>query len=348
MFKNLAGARLGLFVFIGTVFLIIAIFLIGNKDSLFESTFRVKAVFPTVEGLREGATVRLSGINVGSVSDIAIAGDSLGSVVVEMRIETSVKDFIRIDSKAAVETEGLVGDKIIVLSVGSPNNPIVEDGGYIKAKPPINVTKMIEEGQVTLSYVKNITKDFSEIVSKINQGEGTIGKIINDDKLYKSSVEITETANRSLTSITSRLDEISKIVVDATGEFHQIVTGLDSVVNKVDYIIEDVKQGRGVLGALVSKRGDYADSVNAIVNNLVQTTQQVKVGASRFAENMEALKHNWLFKNYFEDRGYWDVSEYEKDIDKKISELKERTRTLDDRIRELKQLQNTSERKVSQ
>lgn len=348
MFKNLAGARLGIFIFIGTVFLVLGIFLIGNKDALFQSTFRIKALFPTVEGLREGATVRLSGIDVGSVSDISIAGDTLGRVIVEMRIETKVKDFIRIDSRAAVETEGLVGNKIVVLSVGSSSSPIVQDGGYIKAKPPINVTQMIEEGQVTLSYVKNITKDFSEIVTKINNGEGTIGKIINDDELYKSSVEITETANKSLTSITNRLDEISKIVVAATGEFQQIVTGLDSMVNKIDYIVEDVRQGKGVIGALVSKKGNYADSVSAIVNNLVQTTQQVRVGASRFAENMEALKHNWLFKNYFEQRGYWDVSEYEKDIDGKITELKERTKALDDRIKELKQLQNTSERKASQ
>ena len=348
MFKNLAGARLGLFVFIGTVFLIIAIFLIGNKESLFQPTFKVKSLFTSVEGLREGALVRLSGIDVGSVSDISIAGDTLGRVIVEMRIETSVRDFIRIDSKASVETEGLVGNKIIIISVGSPSNPVVEDGGYIKAKPPINVTQMIEEGQVTLSYVKNITKDFSDIVSKINNGEGTIGKIINDDELYNASVDITKTANKSLSTMTARLDEISQLIVESTAEFQQIVSGLDNMVKKVDYIVDDVREGKGVLGVLLSEKGNYQDSVSAMITNLVQTTQGIKIGATRFAENMEALKHNWLFKNYFEERGYWDVSEYEKNIDSKITELKEKTKALDERIRELKQLQENRGRTTSQ
>ncbi len=339
MLKNLSGARLGIFVFLGTALLIISVFLIGNKESLFASTFTIKSRFETVEGLRSGATVRLSGITVGSVSGIEIANDTTGNVIVSMRVRTDVKEFIRLDSKASVETEGLVGDKIIILSVGSPRYAEVKDGGFLVSKPPVNMSQVIEEGQATLNNLNVMSKDFAEIISKINNGEGSIGKLVNDQELYNSTVKITKSADKSLGTITARFDEISKLVFDATEEFQGIVVSLDSVVKKVDYVLNDVKNGKGLLGSLLAEESNLNDSVNVMVKNLVTTTEGISIGAARFAENMEALKHNWLFKNYFEERGYWDVTEYQKNVDSKIAELKERTRELDQKIKELKDLE---------
>ena len=89
MLKNLEGARLGIFVFIGTVLIVLSIFLIGNRESLFVSSITVKAYFKTVEGLRNGAPVRMSGYDIGSVKSISLASDTTGRVVVNMRIEES-------------------------------------------------------------------------------------------------------------------------------------------------------------------------------------------------------------------------------------------------------------------
>lgn len=340
MAVNLSRARLGIFVFLGAVLLVIAIFLIGNKESLFKSTFTIKTYFSTVEGLRSGAPVRLSGIDVGSVSDIEIADDTTGRVIVSMNISSDVQQFIRKDTRASIETEGLVGNKIVILSVGSVSYPVVQNGGWIPSKNPLSISKIIEESQGTLSYLREITKDFAEISSKINRGEGTIGKILNDDELYNAATQITRSADKSLNTITLKLEDISEIVKDATGEFQNIVTDVDSAIKKVDLVLADVKNGRGILGALVSDKSPYSDSMKTLLNNVLATTQEVKVGAARFAENMEALKHNWLFKSYFEERGYWDITEYEKNIDSKLAELKERTRALDERIKELRELEN--------
>jgi phospholipid/cholesterol/gamma-HCH transport system substrate-binding protein len=342
MFKNLSGARLGLFVFLGTILLALAIFMVGNKESLFTSTFTVKAMFKNIEGLRIGSSVRMSGIDVGSVSNIEIAKDTTGKVIVSMRINTDVRNFIHLDSKASIETEGLVGNKIVVVTVGSSSSKIVEDGDFISSKSPISVAQIIEESQGTLNYIKEISKDFSEIISKINSGEGTIGKLVNDDQLYKSTTQLTVSADKSLNSISARLNQISDLIVDATSEFQKIVTGIDSVVNKVDDIVADVKEGKGVLGSIVSEKGAYNDSIKVIMQNLLLMTDGIKTGAMKFAENMEALKHNWLFKTYFEERGYWDISEYEKSITIKLQELKDRTRILDDRIKQLQELERTS------
>jgi len=343
MFKSLSGARLGIFVFLGTILLFIAIFLIGNKSSLFASTFTVRAYFNNIEGLRSGAPVRLSGIDVGSVSDIEIAADTTGRVIVSMEIKRDVQHFIRVDSKAAIETEGLVGVKIVVISVGSASANIVNDGGIILAKDPVSMAAMFEQGEGTLRYVKEISRDFSEIVNKINKGHGTIGKLINDEQLYNSATQITLSADKSLNSITSRLEEVSDIIIDLTSEFEDIIVSSDSVISNVNSLISNVKDGRGLLGALVSDKSTFSDSLTTVLTNLVSTTSGIREGAVKFAENMEALKHNWLFKGYFEQRGYWDVSEYEKNLNSKITEIKERTRELDEKIKQLKTLENSSD-----
>ncbi|MGE5497115.1 MAG: hypothetical protein ACM3Q2_03555, partial [Syntrophothermus sp.] len=182
--------------------------------------------------------------------------------------------------------------------------------------------------------------DFSEIVNKINKGEGTVGKIVNDDELYNSATQLTKSADRSLNTITGRLDDISEVAIKATDDFHKIMGNLNGVIAKIDNIVDNVNQGKGLAGALVTDKGAYSDSLKNMLTNLLSTTEQIKNGAVRFSENMEALKHNWLFKSYFEERGYWDVSEYEKDINGKLAELKEKTRTLDDRIKELRNIEN--------
>ena len=113
MFKQLEGARLGIFIFLGTVMLVLSIFLLGNKEKLFSSTIEIKAYFNQIEGLKPGAPVRLSGYDVGSVQSISLESGSNGRVEVVLNIDIALKKFIRIDSQAAVETEGLVGKRLL-------------------------------------------------------------------------------------------------------------------------------------------------------------------------------------------------------------------------------------------
>jgi phospholipid/cholesterol/gamma-HCH transport system substrate-binding protein len=103
-------------------------------------------------------------------------------------------------------------------------------------------------------------------------------------------------------------------------------------------MISEIKQGKGLVGSMVNDN-EVFDSVKTVVNNLVKTTQNTLEGASSFAENMEALKHNWLFKNYFEERGYWNKMDYERELDFKIQELTKQNAILEQRIEELKKLE---------
>lgn len=341
MFKQLEGARLGIFIFIGTILLVISIFMIGNKERLFVGTIFIKTYFSNVEGLRSGAPVRLSGMDVGSVSDIKLTDKPDSLIEVTMRIDAEMLRFIRLDSQAAIETEGLVGKKLITITPSSSDFAIVSEGSIINAKDPVSMASIMDETQSSIHYVREITKEFSEIAAKINKGEGTIGKAVNDEQLYFAAVNITRSAERSLNSITDRLNEVSDVVVNFGKDLPKIVTNVDTVVNGIKFLLNEVEHGKGVLGALIADRSAY-DSIKIVIGNLAKTTESAVKGVEAFSENMEALKHNWLFKTYFEERGYWDKSEYDKELDAKLEDIKLQTEDLEKKIQLLRELENNS------
>jgi len=346
MFKNLEGARLGIFIFLGTALFVFAIFLVGNKDSLFVQTINIKSVFSDVEGLKTGAPVRLSGMDIGAVTNIGLTPDTLGLVEVSMRIENTVRHLIRLDSEATIGSEGLVGKKIVMITPGSGDSEMISDGGTIRSIQPVSMNQIIAETQSALSYFNQISKDFSEIVYKINTGDGTIGKLVNDEELYYAAVKITNTADTSLDAIVKRLDEVSDFVLSMSGGVESIITNVDTMLLDVNSLINDVEEGKGMLGALLKDEKTY-DSVKTVISNLVKTTEYATDGIQGFSENMEALKHNWLFKSYFEQRGYWDKADYEKGINEKLSELDRKNEELDKKLQELKALEEKINSKSS-
>jgi len=342
MLQSLKGVRLGLFVFLGTVFLVIAIFLIGSKDFLFQETFTVKTYFPTVEGIRVGTSVRLSGINVGSVSNIKISDDPTGKVEVTMKINSEVRKFIRLNTMATIQTEGLVGNKVIILLIGKGDAPIVKEGDFILSKPQIDFGQIIEETQVMLGYLNEITKNFADISKTINEGKGTLGKVINDDKLYLASTNLVVESQKSLNTITGRIEEFSQVFSEITIGLNTLIAKLSSTAEGIDSVIYEIRKGKGSAAAFLSERALY-DTLRLAASNLSYAIIQAKIGLERFSENMEALKHNWLFKKYFEQKGYWkegSESEQEKNF-KEISKYKKQIDSLTIELEKLKKAYET-------
>ena len=130
-----------------------------------------------------------------------------GNVEVSMRVKDEIKRFIKKDSRASIETEGLVGNKVVMITPGSENADEIKDGGRILSKEPLSFADIIEETQGIMAYTKDMTKNLAEIVYKVNQGDGTIGKIINDNQLYTAATNLTNTADKNLNSIADDLRE---------------------------------------------------------------------------------------------------------------------------------------------
>ena len=340
MSNTLANAKLGIFIFLGSVILVIFIFLLGNKDQMFASTFTLKAYFNNTEGLRNGASVRFGGIDVGAVKTIKIVRDTSVTVEVTMRVKDEVKKYIKKDSRASIETEGLVGNKVIMITPGSENADEIKDGGRILSKEPLSFADIIEETQGIMAYTKDMTKNLAEIVYKVNQGDGTIGKIINDNQLYTAATNLTNTADKNLNSIADDMRGVIALFDDLGKGVEDVVANVNNIVTRIDSVLQGVSEGKGLLGSLVSDKGKEGKTLNQILDNIVVVTEEAKTSASRLSENMEALKHNWLFKSYFEERGYWDTEEFENELDSKILELNDKIKLLDEKILELKSIEN--------
>jgi phospholipid/cholesterol/gamma-HCH transport system substrate-binding protein len=339
MKAGLSGAKLGIFIFIGSTLLVIGIFMLGNKEALFKPTFTVKAYFRNIEGLRNGAPVKLSGIDAGAVQDIRVVGDTVSLIEVKMRLLDEIRHFITVNTQAEIQTEGLVGNKYVSLRVGESGAEPIKDGGVILAKDPVSFADIIEETQGIMGYTKEMTKDLSEIINRINAGEGTAGKIFTDDALYYAATDLTKSADKSLKSITAELNIITDQYKSLGQSVKSAVENINRVIIGVDSLLGNASKGQGVLGSLLVE-GTSADSnFQSLMSNLNDISEESKAAVTSLSENMEALKHNWLFKSYFEERGYWDASEYELEIDRKTKELDEKIELLNKKIEELKSLE---------
>ena len=176
--------RLGLFVAGGLALFMLAIFIIGKQKNLFNPVFKLTTTFYNVSGLQVGNNVRFSGINVGIVDNIRIINDS--TVKVDMLIKKDVWKFIKSDCQMAIGSEGLIGDKLLVISQGSSDAPLAKEGQNLESTEPVETDAIMKSLRTTGENAEVITKQLAEIMTKINKGDGTLGRLIQDKTLAEN------------------------------------------------------------------------------------------------------------------------------------------------------------------
>ena len=200
--------KIGIFTFIGLLVLILIIFFIGNQKNLFSSTFNIYGTFKNVNGLTVGNNVRFAGINVGVVEAINIETDS--SVRVDLTLNNSVKKFIKKDSKISIGSDGLMGDKLIVIAPGGiTSTEAVSEGNQLTAVNPIDVDKIIAKLTKVADNAASLTSGLSEIVAKVNSGKGSIGKLLNNDRMANdldATVKQAQTTMKNVHATTTTLN----------------------------------------------------------------------------------------------------------------------------------------------
>jgi len=198
--------RLGLFVVGGLALFVLAIFIIGKQKNLFNPVFKLKSSFHNVGGLKIGNNVRFSGITVGTVDNIRIVNDS--TVRVDMLIKKEVWQFIKTDCEISIGSEGIIGDKLIVIAQGSPDAPLAKDGQNLESTEPVETDAIMKSLRTTGENAEVITEQLAEIMTKINKGDGTLGRLIQDKTMA-------ENLNKTMTNLkesSKGLDENMKAV----------------------------------------------------------------------------------------------------------------------------------------
>jgi phospholipid/cholesterol/gamma-HCH transport system substrate-binding protein len=176
--------RLGLFIAGGILLFIIAIFLIGKQQNLFNPVFKLTTTFYNVSGLQVGNNIRFSGINVGTVDNITIINDS--TVLVDMLVRKNVQKFIKADSEAGIGSEGIIGDRVLNITQGSNEAPVAKDGQSILSAEPVETDAIMKSLLSTAVNAEVVTFQLAEIMVNINSGEGTIGRLIQDSTIAEN------------------------------------------------------------------------------------------------------------------------------------------------------------------
>lgn len=201
---NAYKIKLGIFVSLGFLILFTIIFFIGSNQNLFSSKFKVHSNFRNVSGLKVGGQVRFSGISVGTIESITIVNDSTVNVVAMLNNE--VKKFIKEDSNASITSEGVIGDKLLMISQGTSNSPEIKDGSLLKSVEPVEFDNILSSIQVTAENAEIITDELAMMLIGINEGEGTLGRLLNDESVAQDMEQTMENLRKGTKGLEQNME----------------------------------------------------------------------------------------------------------------------------------------------
>jgi phospholipid/cholesterol/gamma-HCH transport system substrate-binding protein len=176
--------KLGIFISLGIAIFILGIYFIGERQQLFRKTFHIAGVFKNVSGLQAGCNVLFAGINVGTVENISIVSDT--SVIVEIMIDENIRRFIKKDAVASIGSDGLMGNKNLILNPGAGREREIENNDTVETIQPINMDDILISLKTTIDNTSHITNDLSRITNSIQSGKGTVGSLLMDQSLAQS------------------------------------------------------------------------------------------------------------------------------------------------------------------
>lgn len=306
------NVQLGLFVMIGLAFLIAALYLIGSNRNLFNQTFEVTATFYNVNGLTKGNNVRFSGIDVGTIKRVEITSDT--SVRVTMIIENDVRQFIKKNSRASVGTDGLMGNKLVNISnISAAGSEVIEEGDMLLTIKPVETDEMLRTLDLTNDNLYQISNNLKKITQKVNNSN-SLWSLLMDTTLaqnVKQSISSIQTTAKNTEAFTRDLNYLARDLKTGKGIAGSLLydtvssatlkTGIQQlqeasqkmfqVTKDIKILTEKIKNGEGAAGLLMSD--------SAFATDLERSVRNIQSGTDRFDQNMEALKHNFLFRGYF-------------------------------------------------
>jgi phospholipid/cholesterol/gamma-HCH transport system substrate-binding protein len=254
--------RLGLFIVGGLTLFVVAIFIIGKQKNMFNPVFEITSTFTNVSGLQVGNNVRFSGINVGTVNNIIIINDT--SVRVDMVIKKEVSQFIKTDCKVTLGTEGIIGDKLIIIIQGSPDAPLLKDGQSLSSIEPIETSVIMARLDVTTKNVENVSKQLSQISFDINQGHGTISRLIQDSIFAENLNQTIVNLKKFTKGLTGSDEVMASLKVTARNA--------ETFSYQLAAIMKKINKGDGTLGRLIQDSG-MADNLNQTILNLKKSSK---------------------------------------------------------------------------
>lgn len=320
--KNRRAITVGIFIFLGIVILIITIFTLGSQKKAFVKAVPVRAVFEDVSGLQIGNNVWLAGVKIGVIKKLNFVPDK--GVEVTMNLDAHVAPLIHKDAKAKISSNGLMGNKIVVIYGGTKTAPAVQRDDLLQSEMPISTEDMLAMLQANNKNLLEITGNFKRISKKISDGEGTLGELLNDSSMahdmrttilalrstvsnFKITALKTQEVAANLTLFTSHLNEqgtlMNDLVKDTTvfKDFKNTIVQLKQAADTVTQITTNIRNAtaqltkqNNVAGAMLNDE-KLAASFKSAMSNLDSASKNLN-------EDIIALQHNFFLKGYFKKK----------------------------------------------
>lgn len=299
----------GLFITIGLAIVVAAVVLIGEINRSLQSRIEIISYFEDVSGLQKGNFIWLKGVRVGTVKKVLLDDDH--GVEVVMEVDSRVADNIYKDSGVKLGTDGLIGNKILIISGGSKESGHVSKGDIIRSEADLSIDKLLATLQISNENLLEITDNFRKISKNMVEGEGSVGKLLNDDSVY-SNIDL---AVQSLKDASGKANQLLNILagysrgLEKEGTLAYELTSDTAIFDSLKASVEklnNIADSASLFITVVKNAGQNENTtLGAILNdenggkNIKETIENLRISAKRLNEDLEGLQHTFPLKRYF-------------------------------------------------
>jgi len=313
--ENKRAITVGLFLGLGLLVFILGVFTLGSQSKSFSKSIHISSVFDDVAGLKTGNSVWFSGVKVGSITKIRFIGP--GQVNVVMAVDEASQQYVHRNAGVHIGSDGLIGNKIIVIDGGSPQAPVVQDGDVLQAEKMTSTDDMLKVLQQNNQNLLSITGDFKMLSRKILQGKGTVGTLMADSVVgdqFKKAMNNFERTSASAARLAGQLEKFSNKMNTRGGLADKLLTDTEtfaSIKAAAAQLRATADNATGITDNLkkASDKMNRTDNAIGVLLNdpksaakLQSTFDNLQQGSIKLNEDLEAAQHNFLLRGFFKDR----------------------------------------------
>jgi phospholipid/cholesterol/gamma-HCH transport system substrate-binding protein len=313
--ENKRSIIVGVFVLLGVAVFVIGILTLGGQNKSFVKSIRISSIFSDVAGLKKGNNVWFSGVKVGTIKSIRFTSSS--QVDVDMSIDASTQQYIHRNASARISSDGLIGNKIIVIDGGSPQAPIVQDGDVLQSAKLLSTDDIMATLQKNNENLLAITTDFKALGHQILAGKGTVGALLSDSTMgiqLRAAMRNLQTTTQRASMMAAQLDAFSNKMNTKGGLADKLLT--DTVAfNRIQESVAKLKQAANNATILTDNLNKASNKLNTTDNILgvllndpegakkVQTTlNYLQQSSVKLNDDLEAVQHNFLLRGFFKKK----------------------------------------------
>ncbi len=317
----------GIFVAAVIVLFGAGLFLIGNKHKAFSDRTDFYTDFANVNGIMKGAKIRVGGMDAGQVQDVLIPSSPAHKFRIKMQVEDKLRGLVRDDSVVTIETEGIVGDKFLMVHPGSESSPEAQKGFTLPSKEPFEIGKLLAQasgimnqanglvsqiqgtvGDVqhrldgSLDSVTRTVNNANGMIADVRGGKGAAGLLLEDPQTRQDAQQVIANARDATAQVKTATTQVDSMLNDV--QQRQMIAKVDDTLNNAKTATQHLDQASQRVDTTLKTafaEDQYGETAGA---NLQQTLSNVNVATGNLADDTEALKHEFFFKGFFKHRGY--------------------------------------------